>query len=261
MDYKEINLRERMSVENKVVVLTGAAGGIGSAAADCFAQVGAKLLLVDLVPEVEELAASLKKKYGIEARGLIEDLRSPGMEDRIAEACVNTYGGADVLINNAGAGFPAVAVEDIDQVQWDQVMYIYLKAPFLLSKTFAKRIMLPKGKGRIINTASQAGMVAIEEQADYCVAKAALIALTRSCACEWGPKGVTVCAIAPTIIGTPGALAWWTGEKRDNAYKAIPLRRFGDPWEVGAAMVYLAGDAAQLVNGTCLVIDGGYTVH
>lgn len=121
--------------------------------------------------------------------------------------------------------------------------------------------MLKAGWGRVITIASQAGVVGIAEHVAYSASKAGLIGMTNCLALEWGPQGVTANCISPTVVETELAKVNWSGEKGDKARAEIPTRRFARPAEVALAALYLASDAAEMVNGANLMIDGGYTIR
>jgi NAD(P)-dependent dehydrogenase (short-subunit alcohol dehydrogenase family) len=164
--------------------------------------------------------------------------------------------GIDIVINNAGLGivFPAVQV-DVDD--WDKTFAINLRAPWLVAAAafpFLKR----SGRGRIINMASQAGTVAIEEHAAYGASKAGLINLTKVQAIEWARFGITANSISPTVVETPMALVGWSGKKGERAKSDIPVGRFAKPAEISHAALYLASHEAAMVTGTNLLVDGGY---
>lgn len=242
----------------KVLALTGAAGGIGSAIALLFAQNGANLFLMDqadLTPLAEKCHAA-----GAEVHCHQADLASPGVPEAAAEACKKAFGKADVLINNAAVGAGG-SILNTTEDDWDLTMRVNLRLPFLLSKAFAAAMMIPAKGGVVLNMASQAGVVALDDQAAYCVSKAGLMALTRTMAYEWGKYGIRAAALAPTVVETPFALGYWKGEVAARHKAQIPVGRFGQPWEVAQACLYLASDAAGLVSGTSLMLEGGYTIR
>ena len=123
------------------------------------------------------------------------------------------------------------------------------------------RLMIAQGSGRIINLASQAGSVAIEEHVAYCASKFAVIGMTKTLALEWGRHGITVNSISPTVVMTELGKTAWAGAKGEAAKERIPVGRFAEPEEVAAAAVFLASDAAAMINGADLLVDGGYTVR
>lgn len=238
----------------KSVLLTGAAGGIGTAMAEAFAQAGARLALVDR-EDCTDMARTLK---GDGHSSWVIDLSDP---DAIAEAVprVGTAVGIDILINNAGLGVVAPA-EDQAIDLWDKTHAINLRAPWLMARA-ALPYLKKSGAGRIVNMASQAAVVAIPEHAAYGSSKAGLVALTKVLAVEWARYGITVNAISPTVVETPMSLVGWSGEKGAQAKRDIPVGRFARPSEIAAAALYLCSAQAGIITGENLVADGGYTVR
>ncbi len=237
----------------KTVLITGAAGGIGTAMAERFAAAGARLALVDIIA-ADDLAARL----GTDHRGWQLDLEDPAaIADTVAR--IGAEMGIDVLINNAGLGvvFPA-AQPDVEV--WDRTMRINLRAPWLMAVA-ALPFLKASGAGRIINLSSQAGVVAIDEHAAYGSSKAGLILLTKILALEWAQFGITTNAIAPTVVETPMALVGWSGERGVKARQEIPVGRFAKPPEIAAAAAYLASEDAGIINGETLMADGGFTIR
>lgn len=237
----------------KTVLITGAAGGIGTAMAERFAAAGARLALVDIIA-ADDLAARL----GTDHRAWQLDLEDPAaIADTVAR--IGAEMGIDVLINNAGLGvvFPA-AQPDVEV--WDRTMRINLRAPWLMAVA-ALPFLKASGAGRIINLSSQAGVVAIDEHAAYGSSKAGLILLTKILALEWAQFGITTNAIAPTVVETPMALVGWSGERGVKARQEIPVGRFAKPSEIAAAAAYLASEDAGIINGETLMADGGFTIR
>lgn len=237
----------------KTVLITGAAGGIGTAMAERFAAAGARLALVDIIA-ADDLAARL----GTDHRAWQLDLEdAAAIADTVAR--IGAEMGIDVLINNAGLGvvFPA-AQPDVEV--WDRTMRINLRAPWLMAVA-ALPFLKASGAGRIINLSSQAGVVAIDEHAAYGSSKAGLILLTKILALEWAQFGITTNAIAPTVVETPMAMVGWSGEKGVQARQEIPVGRFAKPSEIAAAAAYLASEDAGIINGETLMADGGFTIR
>ena len=170
------------------------------------------------------------------------------------------FGRLDILVNNAGLG-PSNLAESVREEDFDLTVAVNLKGTFFTSQA-AGRVMIQQNYGRIINLSSQAGLVALPTESVYCMTKAAISHLTRCLAVEWGKYNITVNAVAPTFINTPGtaeALA-------DDAFRAdvlsrIALGRIGEPMEVASAVVFLASPAAALITGDTLLIDGGWTAR
>lgn len=237
----------------KTVLITGAAGGIGTAMAERFAAAGARLALVDIIA-ADDLAARL----GTDHRAWQLDLEDPAaIADTVAR--IGAEMGIDVLINNAGLGVVFLAAQPDVEV-WDRTMRINLRAPWLMAVA-ALPFLKASGAGRIINLSSQAGVVAIDEHAAYGSSKAGLILLTKILALEWAQFGITTNAIAPTVVETPMALVGWSGEKGVQARQEIPVGRFAKPSEIAAAAAYLASEDAGIINGETLMADGGFTIR
>ena len=235
------------------VLVTGAAGGIGRALCETFAAEGARLALVD-VQDATSFAASL----GPDHRAWQLDLADP---EAIAETVprIGEAMGIDVLVNNAGLGivFPAEQTRIQD---FDATIAINLRAPWLMA-TAALPWLKQSGRGRVINISSQAGVIAIDEHLAYGASKAGLNLVTKVLAVEWARFGITVNAIAPTVVETPMALVGWAGEKGERAKAEIPVGRFAQPAEIAAAARYLASDQAGIVNGAVLMADGGFSIR
>jgi NAD(P)-dependent dehydrogenase (short-subunit alcohol dehydrogenase family) len=139
-------------------------------------------------------------------------------------------------------------------------MTVNLTAVFLLSKAVGRHF-LDQGHGKIINIASQAAVVALANHLAYCTSKYGLIGLTQVLALEWGPRGVQVNAVSPTVVLTEMGKEGWAGEPGEAMKREIPLRRFAMPEEVAAATLFLASDGADMITGADMIVDGGYTIH
>jgi len=254
MKYEEFDLN--FSLDDKVSVISGAANGIGKAIAYMFAKKGARVVLCDKDDKVFEVAEDLKK-FG--AAAFQVDVTLKADITRMMDQVVQEYKAIDVLINCAGVGLIEKA-EEMSEEMWDITLDVNLKAPFLMSQIAAKS-MINSGRGTIINIASQAGVVGIYGHAAYSASKAGLIGLTMVCALEWGKYGITVNAVSPTVVVTEMGMKTWSGDKEKESIALIPVGRFGQPDEIAAICVYLASDAARLVNGANFVIDGGYSIQ
>ncbi|HRW16735.1 MAG: SDR family oxidoreductase [Rhodobacteraceae bacterium] len=234
-------------------LITGAGGGIGAAMAETFAAAGARLALVDIV-DCGGLAARLGEGH----RSDLLDLLDPEAIARTV-AAIGRDRGIDILINNAGLGIVAPA-EEQSVADWDRTHAINLRAPWLTAVA-ALPFLKASGRGRVVNIASQAAVIAIAEHAAYGSSKAGLIGLTKVLALEWARHGITVNAISPTVVETPMALVGWSGEKGVRMRQEIPVGRFARPGEIAAAALYLASEAAGIVNGENLMADGGYSIR
>jgi len=242
-------------LSDRVALITGAAGGIGRALAACFAANGARLTLVDRNEEVHALAASLGPMH----RSYVGDIADAATIERLVERAAADLGGLDILVNNAGIGLLGPA-EQLATADWDLTLAVNLRAAYLFSRD-AGRHMLAAGYGRIVTIASQAAVIGIEGHVAYSASKAGLLGMTHCLALEWGPRGVTANCISPTVVETELAKIGWSGEKGERARAEIPTRRFAQPEEIALAALYLASDAAAMVNGANLMVDGGYTIR
>ncbi len=237
----------------RVALITGAANGIGKTLAERFAAAGARLVLVDRSEAVRELAESLST----EALARVQDVTDEAAVIATLDATRERFGGLDILVNNAGIG-PLDKAETMSCELWDQTQAVNLRGVFLFCRE-AGKAMLERGEGRIINLASQAASVGLDGHLAYCTSKAGVLGLTRTLALEWGPRGITVNAVSPTVVETELGRYGWAGEKGERMKALIPTRRFAKPEEITAAILYLASLEAAMVNGADLRIDGGYT--
>ena len=241
----------------KVVLVTGGASGIGLAIAEAFTGRGARLVLLDRDARVTAVADGLGGRG--EHVGIVVDVTDDAAVAAAVDDAVARCGRIDVLVNNAGFARLAPA-EDVTMEDWDAHIALNLRAPFLMSRQVG-RVMLRQGSGRIVNIASQAGIVALPHHVAYSAAKAAIINMSKLLALEWGPRGITVNAISPTIVETELGRRVWAGEPGEAMKLRIPTRRFAQPEEVALAALNLASGAAGMVNGENLVIDGGFTIQ
>jgi len=247
-------------LDNKVAVVTGASMGIGHGLSSALAGAGATVVVASRnEPALRELAADINRAGG-HALAMALDVRNvDSIRDTFARV-KSELGRVDVLVNNAGLGANQPA-EDVTESDWDEMMNVNLRGLFFCAQA-AGRIMLGNGGGRIVNISSQAGSVGIRDHAVYCASKGGVEQFTRVMALEWGARGVTVNAVAPTFIYTPG-----TAERLDQpAYlkdviDRLPIGRVGDISDVAAAVIYLASPAGKLVNGSVLMVDGGWTAQ
>jgi NAD(P)-dependent dehydrogenase (short-subunit alcohol dehydrogenase family) len=247
-------------LEGQVALVTGAARGIGRACALALAHAGA-----DVALGLHDKASAGDLPSQIEALGrraliLQMDMANLDQIRRAVEQASAWKGRLDVLVNNVGIGPPNAAV-DVSEKDFDFTVSINLKGTFFASQA-AARVMIGRRYGRIVNMGSQAGLIALPTESVYCMTKAAIAHLTKCFALEWAAHNITVNAVAPTFIRTPGTEKWLNDEAfRKSVVARIPLGRVGEPMDVAGAVVYLASPAASLVTGTTLVVDGGWTAQ
>lgn len=251
MDY---SFDQVFDLSGRVALITGAASGIGKTIAILFASRGATLVLVDRSESVHDLAHSL----GSQHISWIADVSDEEATQALVATSVERLGHIDILINNAGIG-PLAKSESTSSELWDNTMSVNLRGPFLYSREVGKQ-MIKQSFGRIVNLASQAALVALEGHLAYCASKAGVLGMTRVLAMEWGPLGITVNAISPTVVDTElGARGSWAGEAGVAFKRKIPVGRFAQPEEIAFAALYLVSGAAGMINGENIVVDGGYT--
>lgn len=248
-------------LEDRTAVITGAASGIGREVSLALSRSGARVILVDRNEDGVNETLSLVGSG--QALVVVADLLEPGAESAIVDDSLEKFGGVDVLVNCAGV-FPTRAALDMSSQEWDGVLNLNLRAPFLLSQAVARQMVSAGRPGSIVNIASTAGAVARPGVAHYCASKAALIMLTKALAIEWAEHDIRVNAVAPGLVETPGVKgALVTDEDRDEHCKKltkIPLSRPGAPQEIADAVIFLASSASSYVTGHTLFVDGGYSV-
>ncbi len=243
-------------LDGKVALVTGASRGIGYGLAKALAEVGAQVAVSARDERaLAELSASIPGSLVVP----MDMTRVASIREGVARV-EQHFGRLDILVNNAGLGANHPALEVTEQ-DWDELMDVNLKGLFFCAQA-AARGMLERGYGRIINMSSQASVVGIVDHAVYCASKGGVNQLTRVMALEWSKLGVTVNAVGPTFIYTPGTAERLDNpEYRKNVLRRIPAEKIGDISDVAGAVIYLASDAAKLVSGTCLLVDGGWTAQ
>jgi NAD(P)-dependent dehydrogenase (short-subunit alcohol dehydrogenase family) len=245
------------SLEDRTVVVTGAAGGIGRWLAAGLGAAGAKVLLTDLDEEgLAEVQGALADA-GVEAATLVTDLLGDDAPEQIVAGALERFGGLDVLVNNAGIN-RRMPILDMDRDSWDLITALNLRVPYFLSRA-AAGAMRERGGGAIVNISSLSGLYALEQISVYAPSKAALSNLTRVMALEWAPLGIRVNAIAPGFMDTPlAAPIWEHPDRRRWLLNRVPLKRPGRPDELVAACQLLASAAGSFLTGQTIVVDGGF---
>ena len=244
------------SLKGKRALVTGGASGIGAAVCAAFAAKGARVAVADLNIDAAQAEASA---LGNGAISLACDVADPTSVNKAVEGALGAFGGLDILVNSAGVVFLAPA-EDLPLDYWDKTIAINLKGTFLMSQAVGKAMIAAGRGGKIINLASQAGSVAIDQHVAYCASKFGVIGLSKTLAAEWGKHGLCVNTISPTVVLTELGKKAWDGPKGEALKARIPSGRFAYPEEIAAAAVFLASGGADMINGADLLVDGGYTV-
>ena len=241
-------------------VVTGAGKGIGRAICLSLAQAGAAIFATSRTQEELDSLGQEIEALNVPYASFAAELRDSGVPAELARRAESQLGPIDILINNAGLAMNAPA-DQVTEDQWDTTLAVNLKAAFFCSQAIGHH-MLSRGKGRIVNVTSSAAFIAMEEHAAYCASKAALGMLTKVLAVEWGPRGISVNAVAPTVTLTPlGERVWGDPAKGDPMRAKIPLGRFAIPPEVASVVTFLASDLAAMINGETILIDGGLTAQ
>ena len=257
MDFKPFD--ENFSLSGKIALVTGAGAGIGEAIALMFARKGADIVLVDMNAQTAEANAEKIRASGRKALVQAGDITSTATIGKIVDDAVKEMGRIDILVNSAGI-VRLDDAENLSEEYWNSTLAVNLSASFFMAQAVGRQ-MIKQKSGRIVNIASQGGVIALDKHVAYNTTKAGIIMMTKVLATEWAEFGIQVNAISPTVILTALGKQAWAGEVGEAMKKKIPAGRFGYPEEVAAAAVYLASDAASLVTGSNLVIDGGYTIQ
>jgi len=244
------------SLAGKTAIVTGAASGIGAAIAQAYAEKGVRVALLDMNLEA---ATAKVESLGAGACAFACDVTDAVSIAAAVAGAVRALGGVDILVNSAGIVDLAPA-ETLSQGAWTRTIDVNLTGSFLMAQAVGREMIAAGNGGRIINLASQAGSVAIEGHVAYCAAKFGIIGVTKTLALEWGGHGITVNSISPTVVLTDLGRKAWDGPKGEAMKAQIPTGRFAEPEEIAAAAVFLASDAAAMINGADLLVDGGYTV-
>ena len=240
-----------MRFENKVVMVTGGAAGIGRVTAENFAREGARIAICDVNPEAGEAAA---KALGPEASFEQVDVASTTAVSSWVEGVFDKYRQIDVLVNNAGITRDGLIMR-MKEEDWDAVISVNLKSAFNCIKA-ASKIMVKQRSGRIINLASVVGVMGNVGQANYVASKAGMIGLTKTVAKELGARGITVNAVAPGFIETD-MTAVLSDKVKEFMLSMVPLKRAGTPQDVADAITFLASDQAAYITGQVLHVTGG----
>ena len=251
-------------VDGKVAIVTGAAGGQGSAEAKLLAKEGAKVVATDLNEDgAKEVADEINKQYGDVAIGLKHDVTSEKDWETVVEQAVSRFGSLDVLVNNAGIGGEEgfKSIEDYDYDSWQKFMKVNADSQYLGTKKAYPK-MKDAGKGSIINISSMAGLVGGAAGSQYSASKGAIRLFSKATAIELAPYKIRVNSVHPGFIDTAMvSVVTEDEEATQNAMQGIPLQEIGTPDDVAYAVLFLASDESKYITGTEVVVDGGSTAQ
>jgi NAD(P)-dependent dehydrogenase (short-subunit alcohol dehydrogenase family) len=248
-------------LEGKAVLMTGAAGGIGSASAIVFAKAGARLILSDVNADGGHQVLEEVRSLGATAEFVAADLSSESGVRQLIDRAVAVYGRLDCAFNNAGTEQHGKPLHELTTSEWEKTIRIDLTLVFWSLK-YEIGAMLQSGGGSIVNTASGLGQIAIPNAAEYVAAKHGVIGLTRAAAVEYAARGIRTNCLLPGVVRTP-MITRLTADQKVAAFMAYlkgrhPIGRFGEPNEIGEAAKWLLSESASFVNGAAMPVDGGF---
>ena len=243
---------------DRVAFITGAASGIGRAAAIAFAAEGARLAILDRSADALRTVEASVKEAGGEVLAIACDVSSPDQVEGAINQIVDRFGRLDIAFNNAGVENKAAPVHEIDLAEWDRIIGINLRGTFLCMKHELAQ-MVKQGGGVVVNTSSGAGIRGVAGGAAYAASKHAIIGLTRSAALDYAKQNIRVNAVLPGNIETP-MMDRFTGGDMQKAIDLEPVGRLGKPEEIAEAVLWMASDLGGFVTGAATVIDGGWSL-
>ena len=252
---------EKFKLDGRLAVVTGAGQGIGLACAEALGEAGAKVIIADRDPAAAEAGRARLSASGYAAEAVIMDVTDSARVAEVADQLAAKHGKVDILVNNAGIARSETPAETVADEHWLNVIDVNLNGTFWCCRAFGKH-MLGAKSGAIVNIGSMSGFIVNkpQEQCYYNASKAAVHHLTKSLAAEWGARGVRVNAVAPTYISTPlNAFVKNNPRMYDAWIGGTPMGRMGEVEEIASVVLFLASDAASLMTGSIVLVDGGYT--
>lgn len=252
---------EKFRLDGRTAVITGAGQGIGLACAEALAEAGARVVIADRDAKAAEAARAGLKSKGADAEMVVMDVTDSARVTEVADQLAARYGKLDILVNNAGIARSETPAETVTDEHWLNVIDVNLNGTFWCCRAFGKHMLAAKA-GNIVNIGSMSGFIVNkpQEQCYYNASKAAVHHLTKSLAAEWGARGVRVNAVAPTYIETPlNAFVKDNPRMYDAWIGGTPMARLGRVEEIASVVLFLASEAASLMTGSIVLVDGGYT--
>jgi NAD(P)-dependent dehydrogenase (short-subunit alcohol dehydrogenase family) len=252
---------EKFKLEGRTALVTGGGQGIGLACVEALAEAGAKAIIADRDLAIAEKGRAALKARGLDTEVMALDVTNSADVTKVADEVVARHGGIDILVNNAGIARSETPAETVTDEHWLNVLDVNLNGTFWCCRAFGRH-MLGKKSGTIVNVGSMSGFIVNkpQEQCYYNASKAAVHHLTKSLAAEWGARGVRVNAVAPTYIETPlNAFVKSNPKMYDAWIGGTPMARMGQVEEIASVVLFLASDAASLMTGSIVLVDGGYT--
>ena len=256
-----MNFLDRFKLDGRVALVTGGARGFGRVFSEILAEAGASVALTSrALSHATPVAEAIAQATGAKTLGIAADVSKKADVDAMVASTLDTFGRIDILINNAGINIRG-PIESLEEDDWDKVVDTNLKGPWLCCRAVAP-VMKRQRWGRVVNVSSMLGEISLPNRTPYASSKGGLTLLTKTLALEWASSGINVNALCPgpfmteintALLNDPAAAAAMVSK--------VPLGRWGDPAEIGPAVLFLASEASSYMTGATLFIDGGYTAQ